>query len=210
MKSTLLQNTHLSTLLSCIVCGVTLISFEACSQECEQISVGEIKDGYYNNNDLGWSMQLPEGFVQMDQGEYDRILDRGNTQVFGKSKEKGCSQTLIALKNEVDQHRATVIAIADPVAIYPEEFDLISFIRKQNNQVALENKMQYSDKDTSILIGGNEFRKLESEFVGAKHVYTSLYQSTIGETLIFITLNANNEEGIRNLERHIESSSFLN
>lgn len=210
MKPVSFQDTKCLTLLLCIVCGVALISFEACSQECEQINVGEINNGYYTNSDLGWSIELPKDFVQMDQSEYDRIVDKGNTQVFGKSKGKGCSQTLLALKYEGDQRKATAIAIADPIAVYPEGFDLISFIRQQNSQVARENKLQYSDKDTAVLISGKNFRKLEAEFVGTNRVYTSIYQSTIGEILIFITLNANNEESIRNLETHIESSSFSN
>lgn len=187
---------------------MALVTSTGCSRECKKIHNGEIKNGYYINQDIGWRIQLPVAYSKMEKSEYDRIAQNGNREVFRRDKEEVCTQVLLALKKESGLTQSRLIAVVDPVSIYPDTFDLLSFIKEQNLQFASENGISYSDKDTTLIISGNEVRRLCAEFFGAEQVYTTIYQARIKEFLVFITLNANDKVTVRELEDLIEASEF--
>lgn len=195
-------------LSACLSLTVAFVTSTGCSRECQKIRKGEIKNGYYTNQDIGWKVQLPVAYSKMGKSEYDQIAQKGNEEVFGKNKEKVCTQVLLALKKESGFTQSRLIAVVDPVSIYPNTFDLLSFIKKQNLQLARKNGISYSDKDTTLIISGNEVRRLCAEFFGAKHVYTTIYQARIKEFLVLVTINANDKVTVRELEDLIEASEF--
>lgn len=191
-------------IIATVICSI----LQGCTTECDRIDGGAIKDNIYFNSYLELALPLPPPYSEVSQGEIDRLTASGLSAIGDQGGNKGCPQVLLCLKKEMGEDVAQLLIISEPISTYPRDFDIIGYFKDTYRQAADQNGLSYSDYDTVSVMSGREFRILDVEFVGKDKAFMRIYQTTVNEVFLLISVSGDYEAGIIEWIQAIEKLKF--
>lgn len=191
-------------IITIVICSI----LQGCANECKQIDSGIVKNHNYVNDYLNLNLPLTTSYVEVSQSEIDRLSASGISAIGDQGSNKGCPQVLLCLKKEMGEDVAQLLIISEPISIYPRDFDIIDYFKDTYRQAADQNGLSYSDYDTVSVMSGREFRILDVEFVGKDKAFMRIYQTTVNEVFLLISVSGDYEAGIIEWIQAVEKLKF--
>ncbi|MCB0713983.1 MAG: hypothetical protein KDD67_16780 [Ignavibacteriae bacterium] len=192
-----------------IVIGFSFI-ISSCHQDegCDYLTEGKVEKGVFIQEELGWSMSLPESYLLLDSSEYVRIANVGNEAAFGNSMEKTCTQNLARWITVKDNDSVKVFINCDPVTSHPEGFEFSQETHNIFTRLASERNFDYWDSTFSVELSGFRWKGMMSEFVMNGVFYQKMYETLYRDRYIVISISGRNLQMIEDWSQRFEQSKF--